>query len=74
MSFVYECNKNNRYDIMRDEFAWHSKLLTNYQSRGSKLIPLLELTDSEKKSKLKYYALCNRHLDVMTENVLAVNS
>ena len=29
MSFVYECNKYNRKDTKRDEFAWHSKTLTN---------------------------------------------
>ena len=29
MSFVHESNKNNRKDTKRDEFAWHSKLLTN---------------------------------------------
>ena len=29
MSFVYECNKNNRDDTKRDESAWHNKILTN---------------------------------------------
>ena len=29
MSFVHECNKNNRKDTKRNEFAWHSKILTN---------------------------------------------
>ena len=29
MSFVNECNKNNRHDTMCDEFAWQSKILTN---------------------------------------------
>ena len=29
MSFVNECNKNNRHDTMRDKFVWHSKILTN---------------------------------------------
>ena len=22
--FVYKCNKNNRYEIMPDEFAWNN--------------------------------------------------
>ena len=30
MSFVHECNKNNRYDTKRDKFAWHNKILTNW--------------------------------------------
>ena len=29
MSFVHKCNKNIIYDIKRDEFAWHNKILTN---------------------------------------------
>ena len=29
MSFVHECNKNNRKDTKRNEFAWHNKILTN---------------------------------------------
>ena len=29
MSFVHECNKNNRDDNRRDEFAWHNKILSN---------------------------------------------
>ena len=29
MSFVHECNKNNRKYTKRNEFAWHSKILTN---------------------------------------------
>ena len=29
MRFVHERNKNNRYNTKRDEFAWHSILLTN---------------------------------------------
>ena len=29
MSFVNECNNNKIYDTKRDEFAWHSKILTN---------------------------------------------
>ena len=31
MSFVYECERNNRYDTMRDEFALYIyiQLLTN---------------------------------------------
>ena len=29
MSFVHEFNKNNKWDTKRDEFAWHSEILTN---------------------------------------------
>ena len=39
MRFAHECNKNNIYDTMRDEFAWHSKLLTN----RLRVISLLEM-------------------------------
>ena len=27
VSFIHECDKNNRYDTMHDKFAWISKLL-----------------------------------------------
>ena len=26
MSFGYDSNKNNTYDTMRDEFAWHNQM------------------------------------------------
>ena len=29
MNFIHECNKNNRHATVRDEFAWHNKILTN---------------------------------------------
>ena len=29
MSFVHECNENNRNDIKGDEFAWHKCLFVN---------------------------------------------
>ena len=29
MSFVHECDKNDRKDTKRNKFAWHSKILTN---------------------------------------------
>ena len=29
MSFVHECNKNNRHDTIRDKFAGHSKIWIN---------------------------------------------
>ena len=29
MGFVYESDKNNRYDTKREKFAWHNKILTN---------------------------------------------
>ena len=29
MSLIHECNKNNRKDTKRNEFAWHCKILTN---------------------------------------------
>ena len=29
MSLVHECNKNNRKNTKRDEFAGHDKIITN---------------------------------------------